>query len=281
MDTANAPQSALDALRTVEFKLGLKGYNVDDVDEFLERAAVEAEHLKDQLRQQQQQLRQAAERINQLEADRRNAAAVPAPEVQPAPAPAVVAPMAVVASPSTEQVTRMIGLAQQFVDQTQAEAEARAKELTLAAQDKAREIVSEAQSRAQDEVTRLNGLKQRLSEDVERLSRQIETERTRLRSQLGDFMRWIEDNLTPDASTAVLDKPAESAPRELVSAPAPTPLSVPPAPPVAPVATSPSTSTSSTSTSTPPLPSTPPPAPPRAAPTTIGQVLNFDTDERS
>jgi len=73
MDSPNTPQQALEVLRTVEFKLGLKGYNVDEVDEFLERAAVEAEHLKEQLRQQQQQLRQAAERINQLDGDRRGA----------------------------------------------------------------------------------------------------------------------------------------------------------------------------------------------------------------
>jgi DivIVA domain-containing protein len=46
MDSPNTPQQALEVLRTVEFKLGLKGYNVDEVDEFLERAAVEAEHLR-------------------------------------------------------------------------------------------------------------------------------------------------------------------------------------------------------------------------------------------
>ena len=43
-------QSLLDSLRTVEFRLGLKGYNVDEVDEYLEKAAVEAEHLLEQVR---------------------------------------------------------------------------------------------------------------------------------------------------------------------------------------------------------------------------------------
>ncbi len=61
----------------------------------------------------------------------------------------------------------MIAMAQQFIDQAQQEAEVRAREMTVAAQERAREIVAEARSRAEDEVTRLNGLKQRLSEDVD------------------------------------------------------------------------------------------------------------------
>src|SRR5664280_1501110 len=65
----DASQSALDSLRTVEFRETLKGYHRDDVDEYLEKAAVEAEGLQEQLRQNGERLRQAAERISQLEAD--------------------------------------------------------------------------------------------------------------------------------------------------------------------------------------------------------------------
>ena len=43
MDNSQAPASILDTLRTVEFRLGLKGYNVDEVDEYLDKAAQEAE----------------------------------------------------------------------------------------------------------------------------------------------------------------------------------------------------------------------------------------------
>ena len=48
----DASQSALDSLRTVEFRETLKGYHRDDVDEYLEKAAVEAEGLQEQLRQE-------------------------------------------------------------------------------------------------------------------------------------------------------------------------------------------------------------------------------------
>ncbi len=277
MDSANASQSALDVLRTVEFKLGLKGYNVDEVDEFLERAAVEAEHLKDQLRQQQLQLRQAAERINQLEAERRAAPvnALPPPAPEPVAAPVAAPVPAAVSSLGTgagaEQVTRMIGLAQQFVDQTQHAAEARARELTVAAQDKAREIVADAQNRAQDEVTRLNGLKQRLSEDVERLARQVDTERSRLRSQLTEFLRWVEETLQSPATSnapSALERPIEAPLREIAPL-APEPLAA--APFIQPVPSAPVA----------PSATMPPPAPARSAPAPMGQVLSFDSDDRT
>src|SRR5208283_281220 len=67
MAVMDASQSALDSLRTVEFRETLKGYHRDDVDEYLEKAAVEAEGLQEQHRQLSERLRQASERIAQLE----------------------------------------------------------------------------------------------------------------------------------------------------------------------------------------------------------------------
>jgi cell division septum initiation protein DivIVA len=147
-------------------------------------------------------------------------------------------------------VTALIVLAQQFIEQTQNEAEEQARNLTVAAQERAREIIGEARSRAEDEVNRLNGLKQRLSEDVDMLTRQLDIERTRLSAALAEFSRWVESSLQ-----------VGGAPR----------------------------STPSSSTSRPTAPTTaqshtPPPAPPRIATTppapsqqqTIGQALNFD-----
>ena len=60
--------SSLDSLRTVEFRQTLRGYHIDDVDEYLERVAVDAEALQEQVRQAGERLKQAAERIAQLEA---------------------------------------------------------------------------------------------------------------------------------------------------------------------------------------------------------------------
>src|ERR1700728_3687394 len=173
MDSDNAT-SALDTIDTVAFKVGLKGYNVDEVDDFLERLSVEVRQLKDLAQQQRQQLRQAAERINQLDARPATAPAAAAPAPALAPVAQAIRTGGVAGA---EQVTSMIAMAQKFIEEAQSEAEDKAREFTAAAQERAREIVNEARSRAEDEVNRLNGMKQRLSEDVETLAQQLNAER--------------------------------------------------------------------------------------------------------
>lgn len=261
MDSGQPSQPILETLRTVEFRLGLKGYNVDEVDEFLERLSGEVRQLKDLVHQQRQQLRQAAERISQLDA---GAAAAPTP------APAAPTPIRTGGAAGAEQVTSMIAMAQRFIDQAQQEAEAKAREFTVAAQERAREIVAEARSRAEDEVNRLNGLKQRLSEDVETLSRQFQAERSRIAQILAEFTRWVETSLQGDVTRA----PATAA-----HAAPPAPPSAPPSSP--PAAPSANASPPPAPSALPPRPSSPPPAP---APTgqlpTIGQVLKFDQSPR-
>ena len=110
-----------------------------------------------------------------------------------------------------EQVTSMIAMAQRFIEEAQAEAEEKAREFTAAAQERAREIVNEARSRAEDEVNRLNGLKQRLSEDVETLSHQLQAERTRIAQVLAEFTMWVETSLQAGAKSSSV-APARSAP---------------------------------------------------------------------
>ena len=146
----DASQSALDSLRTVEFRETLKGYHRDDVDEYLEKAAVEAEGLQEQLRQSGERLRQAAERISQLEA---------ALEQQPASPPSepVVA---------DDTLQRTLLLAQKFVDETKADSEAQASRLLAEAESKARAMTEQAQAHASQIATESE---QRLREEIDRL----------------------------------------------------------------------------------------------------------------
>ncbi len=215
MDSTDSAYSALDAIDTVAFKIGVRGYNVDEVDDFLERLSGEVHQLKELLQQQRQQLRQAGERINQLDARPSSDA--------PAPAPAPSQTPRHISVSGAEQVTAMIAMAQQFIEQTQQDAENKAHEMTSGAQERAREIVAEARSRAEDEVNRLNGLKQRLSEDVETLTRQLDTERKRLGGALAEFSRWVESSLQVGGGRASVSSVAEPAP-------APRPIKPPPAP---------------------------------------------------
>ena len=150
----------------------------------------------------------------------------------------------------------MIVMAQQFIEQAQQEAELRAREMTVTAQDRAREIVAEARSRAEDEVTRLNGLKQRLSEDVVTLTQQLDSERTRLSTVLSELSQWIESSLHVGASSG----------SHATRAPAPSP--------VAPVVSRTATVEDAAA-----RPVAPPPAPPAGG----AQVLNFEppSDDRA
>jgi cell division initiation protein len=244
MDVA---QSALDSLRTVEFRETLKGYHRDDVDDYLEKAAVEAERLQDQLRQATERLRLAAERIAELEAALKDQ-----PPVAPAQAPST-------AAVTDDSLQRTLVLAQKFVDETKADAEAQAakvladanhhaRSLTEGAEARAAQIAEESEGRLREDIARLENVRGRLSADVEAMAQHLESERNRLRGALADVIKWVDDMVQPVTSAAQVDKggqaPAEG-PREPVrsSAPSTAPASSsqsregmpPPARPAAPI----------------------------------------------
>ena len=181
----DASQSALDSLRTVEFRETLKGYHRDDVDEYLEKAAVEAEGLQEQLRQSTERLRKAAETIAQLETE-----LAAKPEPQPAPA----APAEPVVADDTLQRTLL--LAQKFVDETKADAEAQATRVVADAEAQARKVQAESEQRLREEIARLESNRSHLSNEVETMAHQLETERERLRSALSEMLSWVDGNLS-------------------------------------------------------------------------------------
>jgi len=189
----DASQSALDSLRTVEFRETLKGYHRDDVDEYLEKAAVEAEGLQEQLRQSNERLRKAAESIAQMETE-----LAAKPEVKPEP----VAPPPVIAD---DTLQRTLVLAQKFVDETKADAEAQATRVIADAEAVARKVQAESEQRLREEIARLESNRSHLSHEVETMARQLETERERLRSALSEMLSWVDGNLNAaaDASSSV------------------------------------------------------------------------------
>ena len=200
MDNAQAPASILDTLRTVEFRLGLKGYNVDEVDEYLDKAAQEAEGLQEHVRQLNERLRQASERIAQLEREKR--AAPVAAESDEAAAASEAAAL------SDETLQRTLLLAQKFVDQTKRESEAEAAAVVAQAEETARAAIAAAEATAaqlqaethqklREEVTRLEATRTELAADVESMARHLESERNRLRGALSEILKWVDENVQP------------------------------------------------------------------------------------
>jgi DivIVA domain-containing protein len=219
MDNSQASASILDTLRTVEFRLGLKGYNVDEVDEYLDKAAQEAESLQEHVRQLNERLRQASERIAQLEREKR---AAPAPSTAEGDEVAAAA-AADAAALSDETLQRTLLLAQKFVDQTKRESEAEAAAVVSQAEERARAAIAEAEANAaqlqaesqqklREEVTRLEATRTELAADVETMARHLESERNRLRGALSDILKWVDENVQPANSLmGVKPKSAKSA----------------------------------------------------------------------
>jgi DivIVA domain-containing protein len=235
MDSPQPPApSILDTLRSVEFRLSLKGYHVDEVDEYLEKAAVEAEALQEHLRQSTERLRQASERIAQLEAQLREAPPVAAAEAPP-----------LELANSDESLQRTLLLAQKFVDQTKQDSEAEAARLiaqadeqartTVAqAEERARQLSAEAEQRLRDEVGRLEAMRAQLAGDVETMARHLESERNRIRSALSEVLKWVDENVQP-ANSLMAMRPRNATAEGRPNAPAaPRPPGPRPAPNAAP-----------------------------------------------
>jgi DivIVA domain-containing protein len=198
---SSSQQSSLDSLRTVEFRQTLRGYHIDDVDEYLERVAVDAEALHEQVRQSNDRMRQAAERIAQLEQvvdQLQHELEAARTQTQAAPAP-------------DETLQRTLLLAQKFVDQTEAEAEAQARSVLAEAEARARTMLADAEGRARalteeterhlrEDITRLESIRTQLAGDVETIATHLETERSRLRNALGDMLSWVDQHVQPAAS---------------------------------------------------------------------------------
>jgi DivIVA domain-containing protein len=209
----SSQQSSLDSLRTVEFRQTLRGYHIDDVDEYLERVAIEAEALQEQMRQSGDRMRQAAERIAQLEQSMLQLEQQLA-QAQSQPAPS--------AAPD-DALQRTLLLAQRFVDQTEAEAEAKARSTLNEAEARARALLADAEGRARalteeterhlrEDISRLEAIRTQLAGDVETIARHLDTERNRLRAALGDMLTWVDEHVQPAAS--LLAQPAPSADSE-------------------------------------------------------------------
>jgi DivIVA domain-containing protein len=201
--SSTSQQSSLDSLRTVEFRQTLRGYHIDDVDEYLERVAIEAEALQEQMRLSGDRMRQAAERIAQLEQSlQQMEQQVVHAQAQPAPA-ATAAP--------DDALQRTLLLAQKFVDQTEAEAEAQARSTLAEAEARAQAVLNDAETRARalteeterhlrEDISRLESMRTQLAGDVETIARHLDTERNRLRAALGDMLTWVDEHVQPAAS---------------------------------------------------------------------------------
>ncbi len=182
-------------LREVEFREKLRGYNQDDVDEFLERAAAGVELLHDRLRQAMERAMRAEQRVSDLPDD-------------------------------DDALRRTLVLAQRTADMAVKESQQQARETLANAQSEARSMVTEAEERARrtteeaerdlrEELIRLESARQQLHQDIILLERHVEEERGRMRAALANAAAWVDQNLSamaPPPPLSDVDVPAPTAP---------------------------------------------------------------------
>lgn len=145
----------------VEFSVKLRGYDLEQVDDFLDRMADGIESLQQQLRQTTER----AVRAEQVAAD--NA------ETEQA-----LRRTLVVAQRTADEV---IAEAEADAERRRGEAEATARSIIVAAEAEAARLASEAQRKLRDDIAALERARDALQADVDALDRHVAEERERLR----------------------------------------------------------------------------------------------------
>ena len=188
------------AIRDVAFRERLRGYNPEDVDEFLERVALGVELLEERLSQ-------ATERARRAERDLEDS------------------------GPGGDAVRRTLRLAERTADlaveearqeaaQLVAAARERARLLLVEAEERARRLADESQAQLRAEVSRLEVAREQLVHDVAALERFVAAERSRAQTALAEAADRLGDLMPGPATPPELHD--VGAPPGLVTEPAST-----------------------------------------------------------
>ncbi len=195
-----------ETIRTVEFRERLRGYNQDDVDQFLERMAAGVEILQQRLRDASQRAARAEERPPQGEGEDALLRTLTLAQR--------TAELAV--EGGREEAARLIqsaqGEAQSVVMAAQGEAEA----VMADAEQRATRLIEETQGSAAAEVHRLQARREHLNAEIVALERHLAQARARAYTSLTDAARQIE-HLVPDPAPEPMTELTEAEPMPLVA----------------------------------------------------------------
>lgn len=206
-------------INEIEFHQKMRGYDPDEVDDFLERVAVAVAALQDRAREAAERAGEAERRIVELE---RLQGAAPAPgEVRGAAAASI--------EEDAETMRRTLVLAQRTADAAVREAEETAARMLSEATDRARQIVQQAEaeasqaaeetrSRIVEEINALEEARELIRSDQSALEKHLEQQRAKIRGTISDLEGMLEDpsrlrpSTPPELSGATLPGFAEEQP---------------------------------------------------------------------
>jgi DivIVA domain-containing protein len=186
-------------INEVEFSMARRGYDPDQVDEFLEKVAVAVGELQEHVAELRDRVGASERRAAEAE---RRAADRPERVVQAsAPAPE----MSAAAEAELETLKRTLVLAQRTADAAVREAEDDARRIVAEAEGAARSAHESTRRAVLEEIATLGSARDTLQSDVEVLEAHMGAQRGRLEAAVADLQR-------------ILDEPAR-----LRAAPAPEP----------------------------------------------------------
>lgn len=222
-------------LTDVRFSVSRKGYDPDEVDNFLERVSAAVAQLQDKLRQ----ATAAAEAAEGRAAEAvRNEARLQQrlSELEGSPAPIV---RAVDPESEAQQASTVLVMAQRTADATVNDARAKATQLVAEAEQEATRILGTAQARADEAVLELERNRRELATENEALKEFLADERQKLQANLARIKAVLDDpamlrvGKAPVDTAAVVDAPP-AAPPEPPKPPVSVSTPTPPAPPAPP-----------------------------------------------
>jgi cell division initiation protein len=228
-------------LEDVKFTTRARGYDRDEVDEFLERVGAGVAQVQNRLREEARRADAAEARAaalgNRSEAEETLKRTL---VLAQRTADAAVAE-------ANETAARTVSEAEARAARLIADAEAQAATLRTEAEAEARRVIESTRAPLVEEIKELEQLRNFLHDDIQLLEGHLASQRERLRAQVADLQRLIDDpgmlEIEPTPETSGVDPspslppPPESQPAAPPAAPAPSepPIAfVTPAPPVAP-----------------------------------------------
>ncbi len=188
-------------INEVEFSMARRGYDPDQVDEFLEKVAVAVGELHNRVGELRERVTAAERRAAEIE--QRGGER---PERVPAGPSA--AEMSAAAEAELETLKRTLLLAQRTADAAVREAEEDARRILNEAEAAARAAHESTRRAVMDEVAALEATRDALKVDVETLETAIGSQRMRLQGAVSDLARLLDE---PSRLGAV-EPPALSAP---------------------------------------------------------------------
>lgn len=193
-------------INEVEFSMARRGYDPDQVDEFLEKVAAAVGELNAHVAELRERVSAAERRAADLE---RRAGERPERVVE-APTGPSAADITAAAEAELETMKRTLLLAQRTADAAVREAEADARRIVAEAEEQARTAHEATRQAVLEELAALEAARDALREDVDAMEAYVGGQRDRLVATIADLQRLVDD---PDRLRALT--PPEPSPVEL------------------------------------------------------------------